>query len=87
VAVNSEVKFWYHKWYGLIALKNIFPNLFEMEAHKKCSIAERIKKRDDGEMTFLWRWKQSASISSLDLEIKELEDLLRTYKFEANIDK
>lgn len=52
VEVGNETVFWYDPWLGPVKLKDKFPSLFELEARKKCLVADRLSGS-----TISWNWK------------------------------
>nr|KAJ0196777.1 hypothetical protein LSAT_V11C700381330 [Lactuca sativa] len=67
VKSGNNTLFWYDPWLGSGILKEKYPTLFELDAQKKCSVADRISGS-----TFTWSWKSNPSYLGLGPAVQAL---------------
>ncbi|XP_042756535.1 uncharacterized protein LOC122197122 [Lactuca sativa] len=67
VKSGNNTLFWYDPWLSSGILKDKYPALFELDARKKCTIADRISGS-----TFTWNWKSHPSDLGLGPAVQAL---------------
>ena len=74
---GNDTFFWLDRWVGGIPLKKLFPDLFDLEVNKNCTIASRFSHRNDDGATWNWPWTNVTFTGRLSSQIHELEDILK----------
>ncbi|KAJ0938893.1 putative RNA-directed DNA polymerase [Helianthus annuus] len=87
VGVGSSIGFWSQPWIGLVPLQRLFPNLYEIESVKRCSIGQRLSISCGCITGFHCNWKSAREAAALSHEVFEIENLLVTYSFGDGSDK
>ena len=71
---GQQTLFWLDRWIRGVPLKLRFPDLFEQDSHKECSVANRVSQNSTGGLTWNWSW-----LGDIDLErLANLEELLQS---------
>ncbi|KAJ0508930.1 putative reverse transcriptase zinc-binding domain-containing protein [Helianthus annuus] len=83
----SDIRFWSHPWFGLTPLQHLFPNLYNNEKVKRCTISQRLAIRNGDVSTFNWVWKSAKAARRYSHEIAELQSLIQSYLFDSGADK
>ncbi|XP_022003475.1 uncharacterized protein LOC110900926 [Helianthus annuus] len=87
VGDGSNTKFWKHPWFVLKPLRNLFPNLFEIERNKNCNIGQKLEAVNGLVSSFKWEWTSSRKAYKLIIEINDMEEMLEPYNFRGGEDK
>ncbi|KAJ9553756.1 hypothetical protein OSB04_017801 [Centaurea solstitialis] len=74
---GNNTLFWHDRWVGSIPLKSIFPDLFELESNKFCTIASRAMRNDNGSLSWVWSWSNVGEASSFSSQVTALENLIQ----------
>ncbi|KAJ9540046.1 hypothetical protein OSB04_026552 [Centaurea solstitialis] len=77
VGDGNDIFFWSDRWLSDVPLKCMFPDLFELEVNKNCTIAMRFSHRDGDGITWNWAWSDDSLIGRLSSQIHQLEDILK----------
>ncbi|KAJ9555174.1 hypothetical protein OSB04_009788 [Centaurea solstitialis] len=82
-----ETKFWSDRWIGNSPLKFLFPELFDLERDKSCSIAMRFSHSTNETAAWTWSWSNNSDAERLSDKVEELEHMLKNVVLMEGDDK
>ncbi|MFS8015126.1 putative reverse transcriptase zinc-binding domain-containing protein [Helianthus anomalus] len=86
VGNGKDISFWLDRWAAAEPLNKIFPELFMIEAEKRCCVADRIRQLD-GVQVLSWNWKSAVNEPGLVSRVVQLESLLHNTQVVDGCDK
>ena len=79
---GNNTLFWYDHWIGSSNLKTRYPDLFDLESKKRCTVADRIGDRNQN-----WKWKSRPSAQGLDSEVHGLGNEVSNVQLNPGLDQ
>ncbi|KAM0008293.1 putative RNA-directed DNA polymerase [Helianthus debilis subsp. tardiflorus] len=83
---DEDISFWLDPWIINEPLKLGFPELFSLEAFKKCKVADRISGQGD-EPVFNWAWRSPLKSANHSDSMQQLSLLLSDVRLSAEKDQ
>ncbi|KAJ9564338.1 hypothetical protein OSB04_000304 [Centaurea solstitialis] len=83
VGKGDKTKFWTDRWLGSTPLCSMFPDLYELDNDKSCSIASRCTLGAGGFYTWNWSRINTTETDGLQEKLEELQSLPRKKKIDG----
>ncbi|KAJ0548291.1 putative RNA-directed DNA polymerase [Helianthus annuus] len=86
VGNGEKIQFWLDSWIIAEPLRLRFPELFRLEAEKKCFVADRVRRSGSGSV-FSWHWKSVLVDNILLADLQQLCSLIGSVRLVDKEDK
>ncbi|XP_076950435.1 uncharacterized protein LOC143623397 [Bidens hawaiensis] len=81
VGKGNHTRFWMDAWLCRFSLKEVFPDLYKLEAIKGCLVHDRVCVNGQGVVNLVWAWSKLNLSQENLIDIEDLKEMVVCFSF------